>query len=52
MVEDFKVAGCTSRILSDGRRYTAMHVSINVNLEHIKYICMKPMKKTPAGLSQ
>lgn len=52
MVENFKVAGCTSRILPDGRRYTAMHVSINVNLKHIQHICMKPMKKTPAGLSQ
>jgi lipoate-protein ligase A len=52
MVEDLKVAGCTSFVLPDGRTYYAMHVSININLEHIKYICMKPMKKTPAGLSQ
>lgn len=52
MVEDFKVAGCTSFVLKDNRTYYAMHVSVETNLEHIQNICMKPMKKTPAGLSQ
>lgn len=32
--------------------HTGIHVSINVNLENIKKICMKPMEKVPAGLGQ
>ena len=32
--------------------YTGGIISVNVNLEHIKQICRKPMKKVPKGLSE
>ena len=31
--------------------YTGGIISMNVNLDHIKAICRKPMKKVPKGLS-
>ena len=31
--------------------YTAIHVSVTVNIEQIKNICQKAMYKMPAGLS-
>lgn len=52
MIDGYKISGCTKRRLEDGRRYSAIHISQTVNLEHIKYICLKPMQKTPAGLAQ
>lgn len=49
LVDGFKVCGmCVTRY---GRiDYTGGIISVNVNLEHIKALCWKPMKKVPKGL--
>ena len=51
LVDGYKVCGmCVTRY---GRiDYTGGIISINVNLDHIKVICTKPMKKVPKGLSE
>lgn len=51
LVDGYKVCGmCITRY---GRiDYTGGIISMNVNLEHIKAICRKPMKKIPKGLSE
>lgn len=51
LVDGYKVCGmCVTRY---GRiDYTGGIISMNVNLEHIKAICKKPMKKIPKGLSE
>lgn len=50
VVDGYKVCGmCVTRY---GRiDYTGGIISMNVNLDHIKAICKKPMKKIPKGLS-
>lgn len=50
VVDGFKVCGmCVTRY---GRiDYTGGIISVNVNLDHIKAICRKPMQKVPKGLS-
>lgn len=51
LVDGYKVCGmCVTRY---GRiDYTGGIISVNVNLEHIKAICKKPMNKVPKGLSE
>ena len=51
VVDGYKVCGmCITRY---GRiDYTGGIISMNVNLDHIKAICRKPMKKVPKGLSE
>ncbi len=51
LVDGFKVCGmCVTRY---GRiDYTGGIISMNVNLDHIKAICKKPMEKVPKGLSE
>lgn len=51
LVDGYKVCGvCITRY---GRiDYTAGFIGINTNLDHIKAICRKPMKKVPKGLSE
>lgn len=51
VVDGCKVCGmCITRY---GRiDYTGGIISMNVNLDHIKQICRKPMKKVPKGLSE
>ena len=51
LVDGYKVCGmCITRY---GRiDYTGGIISINANLDHIKAICRKPMKKIPKGLSE
>ena len=51
LIDDYKVCGtCITRY---GRiDYTGIHIGINTNLESIKAICKKPMKKIPKGLSE
>lgn len=49
----YKCAGSSSRNLGDARKpyiYTAIHISLSVDLELIKHICQKEMKKIPKGL--
>lgn len=50
VVDGYKVCGmCITRY---GRiDYTGGIISVNVNLDHIKAICKKPMKKVPKGLA-
>lgn len=50
VVDGYKVCGmCITRY---GRiDYTGGIISMNVNLDHIKAICKKPMQKVPKGLS-
>lgn len=50
MVEGRKVMGFGSRMFLD-ILYTAIHISVNMNLELIESICTKPMEKVPGGLS-
>lgn len=51
LVDGYKVCGmCITRY---GRiDYTGGIISLNTNLDHIKAICKKPMKKVPKGLSE
>ena len=51
LVDGYKVCGmCITRY---GRiDYTGGIISVNCNLDHIKQICRKPMKKVPKGLSE
>ena len=51
LVDGYKVCGmCITRY---GRiDYTGGIISVNVNLDHIKQICRKPMVKVPKGLSE
>lgn len=51
VVDGYKVCGmCITRY---GRiDYTGGIISVNVNLDHIKAICKKPMQKVPKGLSE
>ena len=51
LVDGYKVCGmCITRY---GRiDYTGGIISMNVNLDHIKAICKKPMVKVPKGLSE
>lgn len=48
---EYKVAGLSSRHLGNNYVYTAMHISVNVDLDLINNICTKEMKKIPKGLS-
>lgn len=47
----YKVATFTNTIC-EKNVFTAGHISMHVNLELIKHICTKPMKKTPRGLDE
>lgn len=50
LIDGYKISG-----LSESRynriKYSTIHFGINTNLDHIKEICKKPMKKIPKGLS-
>lgn len=51
VVDGYKVCGmCVTRYGSID--YTGGIISMNVNLDHIKKICKKPMNKVPKGLSE
>jgi lipoate-protein ligase A len=51
LVDDYKV--CVMCVTRYGRiDYTGRIISMNVNLDHMKQICRKPMKKVPKGLSE
>lgn len=50
LVDGYKVCGLC--ITSYGRiDFSSAIISLNINLEHIKAICKKPMVKVPKGLS-
>lgn len=50
LVNDKKIIGFGSRRYGN-ILYTAIHISINADLDLIKKICTKPMKKIPGSLS-
>ena len=50
MVENNKIAASSLTILN-GLYYIGMHFSVNMNLELIDNICIKPRVKIPKGLS-
>lgn len=50
LIEDYKVASYSYRNIPSGI-YTAIHISMSVDMELIKNICKKPMIKTPKGLN-
>ena len=51
LVDSYKVCGiCVNRY--GCLDYTGGLIGINTNLDHIKAICRKPMKKVPKGLSE
>lgn len=50
LVDGYKVASWAYKDVQGGI-YTAMHISMSVNMESIKNICKKEMKKVPKGLN-
>ena len=51
LCDGYKVASYAYRILPNNLVYTAMHISMSVDMELIKNICKKEMKKVPKGLN-
>ena len=51
LCDGYKVASYSYRVLPNGFIYTAIHLSMSVNMELIKNICKKEMKKVPKGLN-
>lgn len=49
LVDGKKVCGFGSRLFGE-TLYTAIHISVGMDLELIRKICVKPMLKTPGGL--
>lgn len=51
----YKCVGSSSRNLGDAKKpyiYTAVHISLSINLELIKHICQKDMVKIPRGIGE
>lgn len=51
IVKDRKVLGFGSRMYGE-ILYTAIHISLNTDLELVRQICTKPMEKIPGSLSE
>lgn len=49
LVDGYKICGMFAYVYSEVK-YSGVHISMNVNLDHIKAICKKPMQKIPKGL--
>lgn len=47
----YKVASFMSQYVN-GCLYTALHISVNMNLSVIQNVCTKPMNKIPKGLTE
>ena len=50
LVDGYKISGLSATPY-EHIQYSTIHIGINTNLDHIKAICRKPMKKVPKGLS-
>ena len=48
----YKVGSYSSVNVGNGLIYTGCHISMSVNLEHIRNICLKEMSKIPHGLGE
>ena len=51
LIDGYKISGLSAKQYGEVQ-YSTIHFGINTNLEHIKEICKKPMKKIPKGLSE
>lgn len=51
LVDGYKISGLSATPYGH-IQYSTIHIGINTNLDHIKAICRKPMKKVPKGLSE
>ena len=51
LIDGYKISGLSATPY-DNIQYSTIHIGINTNLDHIKQICRKPMKKVPKGLSE
>jgi lipoate-protein ligase A len=49
-INGYKVIGISDKFYDNTYRSTAIHISIGMDLELIKNICTKPMRKVPKGL--
>lgn len=47
----YKIASYMSNYTKERCLYTAIHISINMDIELIRDICLKPMNKIPKGLN-
>lgn len=50
LIDGYKISGLSATPYGH-IQYSTIHIGINTNLDHIKAICKKPMKKIPKGLS-
>lgn len=51
LIDGCKISGLSATTYGH-IQYSTIHIGINTNLDHIKAICRKPMKKVPKGLSE
>ena len=51
LIDGYKISGLSATPYGH-IQYSTIHIGINTNLDHIKAICRKPMKKIPKGLSE
>lgn len=51
LIDGYKTSGLSATDYGN-IQYSTIHIGINTNLDHIKAICRKPMKKVPKGLSE
>ena len=51
LIDGYKISGSSAKQCGE-IQYSAIHIGINTNLDHIKEICKKPMEKIPKGLSE
>lgn len=51
LIDGYKISGLSATPYGN-IQYSTIHIGINTNLDHIKAICRKPMKKIPKGLSE
>lgn len=51
LIDGYKISGLSATPYGN-TQYSTIHIGVNTNLEHIKAICKKPMKKVPKGLSE
>lgn len=50
LIDGYKISGLSATPYGN-IQYSTIHIGVNTNLDHIKAICRKPMKKVPKGLS-
>ncbi len=51
LIDGYKISGLSATPYGH-IQYSTIHIGINTNVDHIKAICKKPMKKVPKGLSE